>query len=194
MSKACVTDAGRGRSLEAPLASLLCLLVFVLLPQAGCAQDPSVAPVTGSVNTAGDARPEAGSPQPQPLVPDPGSLPPATGNATFGQRALALINQFRIGQGLGALQWERGLAELAAQHGAYMDHMGKLSHDNFQQRYESAASGVCVENVAWNLNTPEALLEHWKNSPQHAQNLLQPDLKRAGIARVGYFVTFFACD
>lgn len=118
----------------------------------------------------------------------------AQAESDFSQLALAEINALRQKQGLTPLRWDPNLAKLAADHGAYMDKIGELSHDNFQQRYESADGGVCVENVAWNINTPQKLVEEWENSLQHAENMLKPGLNRAGIARVGYFVTFFACD
>jgi len=112
----------------------------------------------------------------------------------FAQRTLAEINAVRAGQGLPELRWDDRLARLAADHAAYMDKVGELSHDNFQQRYESADGGVCTENVAWNINKPEKLVRHWMDSPSHAENLLQPGLRRAGVARMGYFVTYMACD
>lgn len=122
-----------------------------------------------------------------------GNVPQQIAGHITGQ-TLEAINDFRRENGLPPLQWDNLLADLAQNHAAHMDAMGKLSHDNFQQRYENSGSGVCVENVAWNMNTPQALLKGWKNSAQHRKNLLAPQVTKAGIGRQGYFTTFFACD
>ncbi len=112
----------------------------------------------------------------------------------FSQSLLNAINDYRLQQGQTPLAWDEHLASLAQAHTAHMDQTGKLSHDGFQQRFEGSGAGVCVENTAWNKNTPQAVLDGWRASLPYDRNLLRHGLSRAGIARVGYFVTFFACD
>jgi uncharacterized protein YkwD len=52
----------------------------------------------------------------------------------------------------------------------------------------------CVENVGWNYASPEDEFIAWKRSDEHNSNMLVPDIRRAGISKVGVYVTFFACD
>ena len=173
---------------------------LLLRGHCGPAPAPAVRPVPGIggcqryFSKTADPDPQLPPPESQPLIPEPGALPPAGSPETFGQRALAQINDFRLKLGLHALQWDARLARLAHDHCLFMDQRGKLGHDHFEQRCAYAKGGACVENIAWNMNTPQALLDNWTQQAAQAQNLTNPTLRKAGIARVGFFVTFFACE
>jgi len=104
-----------------------------------------------------------------------------------------LINGYRQGQGLEPLAFADDLAALAGEHSAKMAVQHQLSHEGFRNRFRSASSKVCVENVGWNFPTPEALLEGWLRSPTHHRNLLEPEVSRMGLAVSTRYVTFFAC-
>jgi len=69
-----------------------------------------------------------------------------------------------------------------------------LCHDNFEDRFRKCERSSCVENVGWNSPGPGAQLLAWKASRGHNANLLNRKIRYAGIAKVGAYVTFFACD
>jgi uncharacterized protein YkwD len=69
-----------------------------------------------------------------------------------------------------------------------------LSHDLFEERFKKSGHNSCVENVGWNYQSPKELFEAWKNSKGHDQNMVADDIRRAGISRIGTYVTFFACN
>ncbi len=112
----------------------------------------------------------------------------------FEEKLLEFINQYRARHGSSPLLFDAGLYELARKHSAYMDKRGELSHDHFDQRFEQSGKSFCAENVGWNARTPDAQFKAWRNSHGHNSNMLNKKAKKAGISRVGAYVTFFACD
>jgi uncharacterized protein YkwD len=112
----------------------------------------------------------------------------------YEEELLHNINQYRSLNGLNPLSMDETLNRLAKNHSQYMNKENVLSHDNFQKRFGICKRSHCVENVGWNYKTPEAQIKAWKKSKEHNKNLLNKNIKYAGISRVGSYVTFFACD
>ena len=104
------------------------------------------------------------------------------------------INHYRTENGLKALSFDRNLNRLARRHSLYMNKKGILCHDNFEDRFRECGRSSCVENVGWNSPTPGDQFLSWENSKGHNANLLNRKIRYAGIAKVGDYVTFFACD
>ncbi|MDH4051746.1 MAG: CAP domain-containing protein [Rubrivivax sp.] len=111
----------------------------------------------------------------------------------FVRHLAQLINDYRARQGLAPLVPADDLQLLAGEHSADMAARRTLSHDGFDDRFRRSASRICVENVGWNYPTAETLLQGWRQSPAHHQNLLDPKVARMGIAMATHYVTFFAC-
>ena len=88
---------------------------------------------------------------------------------------------------------EESLVSLAAEHSGHMAEQRQMSHEGFRARAQSTHSRICVENVATNFRTPEAVLQGWQLSPTHERNLVEPKVMRMGIAARTRYVTFFAC-
>mgnify|MGYP003383581663 FL=1 len=88
---------------------------------------------------------------------------------------------------------EESLVSLAAEHSGHMAEQRQMSHEGFRARAQSTYSRICVENVATNFRTPEAVLQGWQLSPTHERNLVEPKVMRMGIAARTRYVTFFAC-
>jgi uncharacterized protein YkwD len=66
---------------------------------------------------------------------------------------------------------------------------GRLSHEiggTFESRMARAGFGrsFAAENLSAGSNTFDEVLARWKNSSEHNKNMLMPQLKRIGIARV----------
>ncbi len=104
-----------------------------------------------------------------------------------------LINGYRLDHGVEPLDLADDLVALATDHSDSMAAQRQLSHDGFHDRFTSAASRICVENVGVNYPTPEALFEGWRLSPAHHRNLLEARVSRMGLAASARYVTFFAC-
>jgi len=109
-------------------------------------------------------------------------------------RLLLVINQYRRQNGLVPLEPAPELELLALQHSNAMATLRRASHAGFTSRFERADSDLCVENVAAGFATAEAAVAGWRVSPPHDRNLLEPRLRRVGIASVDRYITVFACD
>jgi uncharacterized protein YkwD len=117
----------------------------------------------------------------------------ANKDADYSQRLAALVNQYRVSQGLPALMVDTTVAGLAREHSAAMAKAGQLSHDDFPSRVRRSGLAMCVENVGWNYPSPEDQFDGWRASPGHDRNMLDPRVDRMGIGTVADYVTMIAC-
>jgi len=111
----------------------------------------------------------------------------------YARTLLEQINRYRQDNGLGSLRFDANLIWLAKHHSFEMFRQKMMSHRNFDQRFDRSGSRMCVENVGWNYSTPLKQFDAWRQSSGHDQNMLKPEITKAGIAEVGNYVTFFAC-
>jgi uncharacterized protein YkwD len=118
---------------------------------------------------------------------------PASG-PTAAQQTLSLVNQYRQSHNQPPLMFDDRLADLAQEHNVLMRRAGKLSHEGFDQRFGQTGRRMCVENVSWNAMTPTELVNDWRNSPGHNANLLNSEVRYAGIALDNGYATYLACD
>ena len=107
---------------------------------------------------------------------------------------LAQINQYRQDNGLTPLVLDPALTRAARTHSFSMFQQKRLSHLRFNERYQQTNSRLCVENIGRGATNPRKQFDNWRRSGAHDQNLLVEEIRRAGIAEVGGFVTFFACQ
>lgn len=107
---------------------------------------------------------------------------------------LELINSYRQMQGLNSLRFDDRLYRLARTHSFAMFRSGRLSHQNFDERFSRSGSRMCVENVGWNHTTALKQFDGWRHSTGHDDNMRKQGITRAGIAEIGNYVTFFACQ
>lgn len=114
----------------------------------------------------------------------------------FEDDLLARINMYRAANYLKPLTMRPTYVDLAREESLAMRKIDRLSHDGFNTSFRKAGiSGLngCVENVAWNYATAQSLFNDWQQSPEHNRNMLDRDITEAGIAKVGPYITFFAC-
>jgi uncharacterized protein YkwD len=116
------------------------------------------------------------------------------GSTLYDRTLLEQINNYRQVNGLNSLRFDVRLARLAKTHSFEMFQQKRVSHRNFDERFERAGSRLCVENVGWNYSTPLKQFDGWRHSSGHDENMLKEGVTRAGIAEVGRYVTFFACN
>ncbi len=115
----------------------------------------------------------------------------------FEEQTLQLINSYRSANKLKPLDSSSFCGELARQHSREMQERQEMNHDGADNRFRQAVAqgaGGCVENVAWNMDTPQRLFHAWRQSPGHDRNLLNRRTNGGGIGKVGEYVTFFACE
>ncbi|MBL0224164.1 MAG: CAP domain-containing protein [Geobacteraceae bacterium] len=114
--------------------------------------------------------------------------------SSFEDELLVLINRYRQSKKLKPLVSSPQYAELAREHSRTMQEQDRMSHDGFDDRFRRASdASSCVENVAWNHQTPQSLFNGWRTSPGHNRNMLDRKIRRVGLDRSGAYATFFAC-
>ncbi len=115
-------------------------------------------------------------------------------SSAYEQELLKCINRHRINNGLAPLSFDDTLGKMAKNHSNNMNNNQELNHDHFDDRFRQCGRACCVENIGWNYMTPEEQFKAWKNSKGHNKNMLNKQIRHAGISKVGAYVTFFACD
>ncbi|SFG30388.1 CAP domain-containing protein [Methylobacterium gossipiicola] len=105
------------------------------------------------------------------------------------QAAATAISRYRAQHGLGAVVIDPSLIRAASYQAASNAKIGRLSHESggtFEARMAQAGFGraYAAENLSAGANTFDEVLARWKASPEHNKNMLIPQLKRVGIARV----------
>lgn len=96
-----------------------------------------------------------------------------------------LINEYRVTNGLIALQIVNHISFKSEEHNEYMIEKNVVNHDYFEARSNNiiqVLGAVKVgENIAYNFSTPSSVLNAWLNSPGHKANL-DGDYTHFGIA------------
>lgn len=103
--------------------------------------------------------------------------------------AAAAITRYRAQHGLGPVSVDAGLVVAAAYQAGTNARAGVLSHEiggGFTARMASAglARAWAAENLSAGSETFDQVLARWKASPEHNRNMLIPQIRRIGIARV----------
>tara|TARA_R110002126_G_scaffold87127_1_gene209939 strand:+ start:1782 stop:2285 length:504 start_codon:yes stop_codon:yes gene_type:complete len=92
------------------------------------------------------------------------------------KKALILINNYRFSEGLAPLKIIDHISSQAEKHIDYMITNAVVNHNGFTNRSENIIKVLGAEqvgeNVAYNYNTPEAVLTAWLNSPGHRENIV----------------------
>ena len=103
--------------------------------------------------------------------------------------AAAEISAYRVQNGLSPVVVDPALVKAAAFQAGNNARTGQLSHEiggSFTSRMASAglAKSWSAENLSAGSETLEQVLARWKASPEHNRNMLIPQIRRIGIARV----------
>ena len=172
--------------LKTYLASIFSLCILF----ASCTQTSKTASNTSNITSSG--------------VDSPGneSNEESLGKVTdVEQGFLQKINNLRKQQGAGPLQISNELQLSAAKHSEVMNDAEKLSHaegmpgtfrwsSDKRIRLELArtnATGFTItgENIACGSATAEGVYQQWLTSPEHYENMIEPQFQFIGIARAG---------
>ena len=133
-------------------------------------------------------------------APCPGAdLTPVAGNLPeVSQATLCLLNNERVSHGLQPLTVAQGLTQPSAAYSARMVTENFFAHvapDGATLTDRLEANGyidpdgdwTVGENIAWgqgNISTARAIMVAWMNSPEHRDNILEPDYDEVGIGVV----------
>lgn len=103
--------------------------------------------------------------------------------------AAAAISAYRVQNGLSPVVVDPSLVKAAAFQAGNNARTGQLSHDaggSFTARMASAGltRSWAAENLSAGSETLDQVLARWKASPEHNRNMLIPQIRRIGIARV----------
>ena len=104
---------------------------------------------------------------------------------TIELETMSLINAHRVSKGLNALEKINHMSYKSEEHDLYMIANNVVNHNDFVARSENikktlGASSVS-ENIAYNYNTPQAVLSAWLASPGHKENI-EGNFTHFGIA------------
>lgn len=108
------------------------------------------------------------------------------GTSTADAAAAArMISQYRVANGLSPVVVNGKLNDAAIAQAKVVAQAGKLSHGNFSARmYQYQVRGAAAENLTAGSDTVDKAITRWKNSPGHNANLLMPEARQIGLARV----------
>ena len=88
---------------------------------------------------------------------------------------MKLINEYRVSIGLNELKAINHISFKSDEHNAYMITNKVVNHDDFVARSENIIKVLGAikvsENVAYNYNNSNSVLNAWLNSPDHKKNL-----------------------
>jgi uncharacterized protein YkwD len=99
--------------------------------------------------------------------------------------AMNLINTYRVSVGLNALQQINHISYKSEEHDNYMISNNVVNHNDFVARSENLISVLGAkrvgENIAYNYNTSQSVVNAWLNSPTHKENI-EGDYTHFGIS------------
>lgn len=107
----------------------------------------------------------------------------------FSSRVLELINQARVAEGLVPLRSHPFLNRFATEWAARMGKKNVLEHRSradLRQAMCQQGFARINENIyyASAKTSPERIVQQWLNSPGHRRNLLNPNIREAGVGVV----------
>ncbi|MBC8163041.1 MAG: CAP domain-containing protein [Roseiflexaceae bacterium] len=118
------------------------------------------------------------------------ALPTPTLVSVEEQEVLNLTNQLRASVGCAALVVDEHLQVAAEGHTSYMATTNIMSHTGAQDSSPSIRAknagytGLVGENVAYGYPTSAAVVEAWRTSKGHYENMTRCSYKHIGIALV----------
>jgi uncharacterized protein YkwD len=93
-----------------------------------------------------------------------------------------LINEYRLANGIGAVNIDSLLLDLSYSHSEYMSLKGILSHDNIENRQAFMEPIPIGEVVGSEMNNPKSYLAKWKKSADHNACILDKDFTKIGVS------------
>jgi uncharacterized protein YkwD len=88
---------------------------------------------------------------------------------------MTLINNYRVSVGLNKLEQINYISHKSEEHDNYMIANNVVNHDGFSIRSQNIidvlGAKAVGENIAYNFDTSQSVLNAWLNSPAHKENI-----------------------
>ncbi len=114
---------------------------------------------------------------------------PVTAMAVDAGQTQAMVSAYRAQAGLGPVRVESRLMQAATAQARAMgerDRMGHRVAGPLPRRVSAAGYdwGAATENLGAGYPSLETAMQGWRQSPEHRENLLNPDVTEIGVAAV----------
>lgn len=128
---------------------------------------------------------------------------PETGEKSFAQQVVELVNVERQKEGLAPLTVDGKIADAADIRAKEIQTSFSHTRPNgtgFSTALKEAGAAYrsAGENIAWGQKTPEEVVKGWMNSPGHRANIMNKNYSRIGVSHLknaagtSYWVQLFA--
>ena len=111
----------------------------------------------------------------------------------YYQEVLRLVNEIRAEAGVAPLTLDTTLCKAASMRALEMDYSNQMSHTRPSGKdcfsvldFYGASFGTCGENIAAGQTSASSVVNGWKNSPGHYQNMINVSYTKLGV---GYSFT-----
>ncbi len=116
-----------------------------------------------------------------------GSAFAAQSKASSASVALALLNSYRVSQGLGRVQLDPALNAMAQRQSNAMLAAKTMSHEiagGFSSRISQSGitAPYAAENIGYGYDSAGSIFEGWRQSSGHNANMLLAQATRVGVA------------
>ena len=106
----------------------------------------------------------------------------------YYQEVLRLVNEIRAEAGVGPLTLDTTLCKAASMRALEMDYGNQMSHTRPSGKdcfsvldFYGASFGTCGENIAAGQTSASSVVNGWKNSPGHYQNMINASYTKLGV-------------
>lgn len=107
---------------------------------------------------------------------------------SYYQEVLRLVNEIRAEAGVGPLTLDTTLCKAASMRALEMDYGNQMSHTRPSGKdcfsvldFYGASFGTCGENIAAGQTSASSVVNGWKNSPGHYQNMINASYTKLGV-------------
>ena len=100
----------------------------------------------------------------------------------FDIEIVNLINEYRLANGIGAVNIDSLLLDLSFSHSEYMANVNRLSHDNIENRQAFMEPILIGEVVGSGMTNPKSYLAKWQKSPDHNACILDKAFTKIGVS------------
>ena len=106
----------------------------------------------------------------------------------YYQEVLRLVNEIRAEAGVAPLTLDTTLCKAASMRAVEMDYSNQMSHTRPSGKdcfsvldFYGASFGTCGENIAAGQTSASSVVNGWKNSPSHYQNMINASFTKLGV-------------
>ncbi len=111
-----------------------------------------------------------------------------TNETSIADEIFRLVNEHRASKGLPAFSKNETAEKLAADHTNYMIEQNRISHDDFNSRFQELSrkenARTAAENVAAGQRSAASVMESWLNSKEGHKENIEGNFTHIGISAI----------